>query len=187
MKQNERNRSADTVFALILLTLFAVLALLLVIIGGNAYRATVERTERNNQLRTSVSYIANKVRAAGKDAELKNVDGVHTLVLREQSETGTYVTYIYEYNGSHPVLFSFGRYFAGAVCAGALEKRAQRTEKYGADPCTISCRTVGRMGSRNGAGFFRAAVGQQSPCRSKGMQHILRQPMESVGGFRRSI
>ncbi len=100
MKQNERNRSADTVFALILLTLFAVLALLLVIIGGNAYRATVERTERNNQLRTSVSYIANKVRAAGKDAELKNVDGVHTLVLREQSETGTYVTYIYEYNGS---------------------------------------------------------------------------------------
>ena len=100
MKYHERNRSADTVFALVLLTLFTILAIFLVLIGGNAYRSTVARMERNNQLRTTVSYIANKIRASGKEAELKTVDGVPTLVLKEHSSDITYVTYIYDYNGS---------------------------------------------------------------------------------------
>lgn len=100
MKEHERSRSADTVFALVLLTLFAVLALFLVLIGGNAYRSTVAGMERNDQLRTTVSYIANKVRACSRESELKTVDGVTVLALRERGETVTYVTYIYDYNGS---------------------------------------------------------------------------------------
>lgn len=100
MKQGERNRSADTVFALVLLTLFAVLALFLVLIGGNAYRSTVSRMDKNNELRTSVSYVANKVRAAGKDASLRKVDGVDALVLRERGGDTVYCTYIYYYDGA---------------------------------------------------------------------------------------
>lgn len=96
MRKHERRRSADTVFALTLLTLFAVLALFLVLIGGNAYRSTVTAMERNNRLRTTVSYVANKVRACGREAELKTADGVEMLVLRESD----YVTYIYDYNGA---------------------------------------------------------------------------------------
>ncbi len=99
MKDHERSRSADTVFALVLLTLFAVLSFFLVLIGGNAYRSTVARMDRNNQLRTTVSYIANKVRANGKEAELKTVNGVSVLALKERTQDAAYVTYIYDYNG----------------------------------------------------------------------------------------
>ena len=91
MKDHERSRSADTVFALVLLTLFAVLSFFLVLIGGNAYRSTVARMDRNNQLRTTVSYIANKVRANGKEAELKTVNGVSVLALKERTQDAAYV------------------------------------------------------------------------------------------------
>jgi len=104
MKHKERSRSAETVFALILLTLFTVLALFLVLIGGNAYRSTVARSERNTELRTTISYVANKVRACGKEAQLQTTDGVQVLVLRQRAENATYLTYIYEYDG---YLFEF--------------------------------------------------------------------------------
>lgn len=92
MKQ-QRTRSAETVFALSLLVLFAGLSLFLVVIGGNTYRAITARMNENNEVRTSLSYITNKVHASGGGAAVQSEDGVDTLVLGE----GDYVTYIYTY------------------------------------------------------------------------------------------
>lgn len=98
MKLTEKRHSIDTVFVLILLSVFAVLSLMLVLIGGNAYRSIIGKMNANNEIRASMSYVANKVRAADITDEvlLKSIDGVNTLVIPEGD---AYVTYIYYYEG----------------------------------------------------------------------------------------
>jgi hypothetical protein len=96
----EHTRSAQTVFALFLLLLFAGMSLLLVMLGGNTYRTITTRMDRNNDLRTSLSYVANKVHASGGDGEVRMEDGVEVLAIRQTGTTRDYVTYIYTYRGS---------------------------------------------------------------------------------------
>lgn len=99
---NERNsNSVNTVFILIVFSLFAVSSLFLVLIGANVYKGIVTDMDANNKMRASLSYVANKVHAAGTNAvELQTVDGQKALVLSSDMNGNAYKTYIYEYNGN---------------------------------------------------------------------------------------
>jgi hypothetical protein len=69
-------------------------------IGGNTYRTIVNRMDHNNDLRTSLSYVANKVHASGGDGEVRTEDGFEVLALLQEGGARGYVTYIYTYRGS---------------------------------------------------------------------------------------
>ena len=56
----KRNHSVDALFALLLYGLFALLSLLLVLIGAQVYRGIVRRTDARSDLRASLSYVANR-------------------------------------------------------------------------------------------------------------------------------
>ena len=58
--------SVDMVFALLLYGLFALLSLLLVLIGAQVYRSIVRQTEARSDTRASLSYVANKIRSESK-------------------------------------------------------------------------------------------------------------------------
>ena len=100
----KRNHSVDALFALLLYGLFALLSLLLVLIGAQVYQGIVRRTDARSDLRASLSYVANKVRSA-PEANLENRDGLTVLVLPEQSGEQTFETLIYFYDGLLRELF----------------------------------------------------------------------------------
>ena len=75
-----RKHTADTLFVVLLYGLFALLSLLLILIGARVYKRTVEHTEARGDVRASLSYVANKVRAADR-VSLETRDGLSVLVL----------------------------------------------------------------------------------------------------------
>ena len=110
VKTKSGKHSISALFIFMLIGVYAVFSLLLVLIGVGAYQGVVEDGQGNAQVRTTLSYIANKVRAA--DAEgMVTVDewhGMPSLLLRERSDGAIYETRIYFLPDEHGP--------GGAVC-----------------------------------------------------------------------
>ncbi|MBQ6595069.1 MAG: DUF4860 domain-containing protein [Clostridia bacterium] len=93
--------SIQGVFVFVLLGLFAVMSTLMVLLGAQMYRATVERTGVNNEDRILSAYVRSMVRygdAAGSVA-VEDLDGLTVLSLYETIDDEAYVTRIYMYEG----------------------------------------------------------------------------------------
>lgn len=90
-----RNHPINGALSLLLITAFAILSLLLVLIGVRAYRAVTAISEENQRLRTSFSYLANKVRSAPDGVILEKREGIPVLALAEQMDGNAYETLIY--------------------------------------------------------------------------------------------
>lgn len=93
--------SVTTLFTLLVFLLFSVLSLLLVLTGAKSYRGIVNSMEANQQTRTSLSYVTNKIHAAGAgEVSLQNAAGRAAIVISSRYGEQDYKTYIYEYNGT---------------------------------------------------------------------------------------
>jgi hypothetical protein len=91
---------------LILFCVFAFVFLLLVGAGGGVYKKTMNRMDESYEIRTTLSYIANKVRSAtGSDVGITEKDGQNVLAISDSSLDGEYVTYIYYYDGALKELY----------------------------------------------------------------------------------
>ncbi|MDL2215664.1 DUF4860 domain-containing protein [Ruminococcaceae bacterium OttesenSCG-928-N02] len=96
----KKNHAVDMLFTVALFCVFAITALLTVLIGANVYKNTVATMESTFASRTSLSYIAEKVRQndhAGA-VQLGEIAGVPALVIAQEEAPGVY-TYIYLYEG----------------------------------------------------------------------------------------
>lgn len=84
-------------FVFLLIGAYAIFSLLLVLIGVRAYKGVVDTTERNGQVRITISYIANKVRAADGLISLAQADGYSVMSIRQADsyEGEYYETRIY--------------------------------------------------------------------------------------------
>ena len=105
MKQ-ERHFVVDILFVLALFGVFAVSALMMVTIGADVYRHTVQDMSKNYDCRTAIAYITEKVWQAdsllsdGTPAvELGTLEQQPALVLTDELESGKYCTYLYLYDG----------------------------------------------------------------------------------------
>lgn len=89
-------------FSIILILLvFAISGLILIVIGLNVYKNIVLANDTNFELRTSLSYVATKIRQTDTNGRtyLDEKDGVPVLVLGEEIDGKIYETLIYHYNG----------------------------------------------------------------------------------------
>lgn len=104
---NRKSHAVDSVLILLIFTIFAVSSLFLVIIGANAYRGVVRDSDQNDQIRSSLSYVVNKVRAGDSAGavRLTQKQGVAVLELVERSGEQAYSTYLYFYQGEIRELF----------------------------------------------------------------------------------
>jgi hypothetical protein len=99
--------SVETLFTLLVFCLFSVCSLFLVLIGANVYRGIVGDMNANNETRASLSYVSNKVHAAGTgETSLQTINGKQALVISAQYNGEAYRTYIYEHNGYLMELFT---------------------------------------------------------------------------------
>lgn len=95
------HQSAQTLFALLIAFLFSITTLLLVLMGVEAYRNVSRSLDANNQIRASLSYVANKIRSAERadDISLQLLDGHSVLVIRSAQDQALLKTYLYDRDG----------------------------------------------------------------------------------------
>jgi type II secretory pathway component PulJ len=94
--------------ALLLFAVFAVCVLSVLLTGADAYQRLTERDQASFQARTAAQYIATRVRQADKQGGLsvQTFGDGNALVLSEELEGETYLTWVYCYDGSLRELFT---------------------------------------------------------------------------------
>lgn len=106
-KQKNRHM-VDFLFVIVLFCVFALSALMLVMIGSNVYKKTVSSMDQNYNTRTSFAYITEKIRQSDSKGAVSigSFDGADTLILTTASNNTVYNTYIYMYDGYLKELFA---------------------------------------------------------------------------------
>lgn len=91
----------DVLFTLALFCVFAATALIAVILGADIYSSTVASMNRNYNTRTSISYLAEKVRQSDTAGGVSTavVNGQDALVLTQILDGKPYETWIYTGDG----------------------------------------------------------------------------------------
>lgn len=95
---NKQPHIIDIIFVLALLGLFALSSLFLITAGSEIYHNTIENMQTNYELRTSTSYLSEKIRHA-PNAELISLKDTEALALYDYVGETQYVTYLYYYDG----------------------------------------------------------------------------------------
>jgi hypothetical protein len=93
-------------FTITLLGVFALAALFVAVMGAQVYAHSAEKMQANFDTRTSLVYIAEKVRQCpGENFDVKQVDGLDALVLTERHKGQDYESWIYVYDEKMYELF----------------------------------------------------------------------------------
>lgn len=98
----------DIIFALALFCVFAASALLVVLIGAKVYQSATAAMDENFDTRTSLTYIATKIRqndAAGA-VFLTELEGAPALAIEQEIDGESYRTYIYHFDGELREIFT---------------------------------------------------------------------------------
>ncbi len=132
-KRRTVQHSMQGVFVFVLLGLFAVMSTLMVLLGAQMYRGTVERTARNNEDRVLGAYVRSMIRAqdtAGA-VTVEDYDGVRALAMTSVEEDTQFITWLYCYEGQLYELYTSGADTLSpekgtAICpAGSFEPRIE--------------------------------------------------------------
>lgn len=97
-KRRTVQHSMQGVFVFVLLGLFAVMSTLMVLLGAQMYRNTVDRATANNEDRVLGAYVRSMVRAydVAQAVSVEDYDGVTVLALRDGED---YITWLNCYDG----------------------------------------------------------------------------------------
>ena len=100
-EQGKKAFMAGLISMVFLLGIFAVASLFLINIGVQVYKNVVIANNDNFELRTSLSYLATRVRQADQTGmvEIREEDGIEILVLGEENEDGEFETCLYFWDG----------------------------------------------------------------------------------------
>lgn len=98
----KQNHSIDILFALGLFGTYAILSVLLLLVGSNIYTGIIETSEGNTQVRISLSYIVNKIHSYDQEDTvfLEERDGVTLLIMEETYDDEVYQNLIYFHEGA---------------------------------------------------------------------------------------
>lgn len=93
----QHNHSVESLFSVLLFGFFVLFLLILLLFSSEAYRASVQGVEENNNLRTAMAYLTTKVRQHdGRDSlRIENFQGIQALAFQDIINDTEYTTYIY--------------------------------------------------------------------------------------------
>lgn len=96
------SHTIDFLFPMTLLLLFAVSAMIVLLLAANIYRSSVEDGAKSDTARTAAAYISEKIRQYDESGavSLTEFDGCEALQLVRQVGERRYCTYIYAYDGA---------------------------------------------------------------------------------------
>lgn len=107
VRLNSNTPKIDTVFVMVLFTLFSLTSFVLILIGVKQYKVTADTMSSNYELRTVTSYLSEKVRQndCSNGIIATRIDGIPAIALTSQIDGETYYTYVYYYDGYIRELF----------------------------------------------------------------------------------
>lgn len=108
MRFHNRGRHViDLVFPIALFFVFAASTLMVLTLAANIYGDTTSMLRVNDESRTALSYVSEKIRQSDVKGGLKvaNVENTQCLVMASEYDGVGYSTYIYEYKGMLKELF----------------------------------------------------------------------------------
>ena len=92
--------SMQGVFVFVLLGLFALMSTLMVLLGAQMYRSTVDHSQYNNEHRVLGAYVRSMIRSMDcGDISVEQPGGIPALALRETIDDEVYVTWLYVHEG----------------------------------------------------------------------------------------
>ena len=102
MFRKQKRHVMDLVFTLGLFAVFAILSMMIVASAAQAYQSTAARMENNYMMRTSVSYITEKISQHDQSGSISmsEVEGEPAIAMEEDVDGTSYTTYIYFYDGN---------------------------------------------------------------------------------------
>lgn len=109
MKFKTHNKHViDLLFPIALFFVFAASSLVVLILAANVYGSTTDELLANDESRTILSYLSEKIRQNDTDGALSvtTIDGTQCLAMSVRYNDVPYTTYIYEYNGMLKELFA---------------------------------------------------------------------------------
>lgn len=97
----KKAHSIDMLFMLVLFSVFAIMSVLLIIIGSDVYGKIVDSQEMNSDNRNILSYVTNKVRTsqAENGVYIEEKDGTPVLVIKNSEDEYDFSTLIFFTNG----------------------------------------------------------------------------------------
>lgn len=103
--------SMQGAFIFVLLGLFALMSTLMVLLGAQMYRATVDHSQQNNQNRVLSAYVRSMVRAQDSEGtiDIESLDGTPVLCMREGEGDDAFITRLYQHEGKLYELFTRAR------------------------------------------------------------------------------
>lgn len=106
-RESAKHHVIDFLFPIVLFFLFTISAVIIVLLAGRVYQSSVENASRNNNARTALSYITEKVHQNDSEGTifLGTFDGCQALILKQEYNDITYYTYIYPHEDMLKELF----------------------------------------------------------------------------------
>lgn len=96
------SKKIDMIFVFALITVFAATSFILVLIGAKQYRSITNTMDKNYEVRTASSYLAEKVRQhdyAGA-ISITDLEGTSALAITSTEDDISFITYIYYYENA---------------------------------------------------------------------------------------
>lgn len=109
MRFQTRSRHViDFIFPIALFFVFAASSLVVLILAADIYGSTTNRLQANDEKRTALSYISEKIRQndAGGALKITTVEDTECLAMTADYNDVSYTTYIYVYDGMLKELFA---------------------------------------------------------------------------------
>ena len=102
-----RRHVVDVLFTLALFCVFAAAALIVVFIGANVYRSTVERMDTGFEVNTTLMFVSTSIRRhdAYGAVRIDELDGRTALVLQQHLIGRVFETWIFHHDGALRELF----------------------------------------------------------------------------------
>lgn len=99
LKQQQRSNTADIVSTLTITAMMILIGLLLSAAAAKVYKNIVVSSAENFELRTSLSYVASKVRAADRVSVISDTKVGNILELTEEIDGEQFATYVFHNDG----------------------------------------------------------------------------------------
>lgn len=95
--KNDNKHVVDIIFVLALFCVFAACALMLVTLGANIYKRTVDEMDFNYSSRTAFAYVTEKLRQNDSESKLSldDLSGTPAVLLKQDIDGTIYHTYLY--------------------------------------------------------------------------------------------
>ena len=98
---SQKRHAIDFLFPVTVFFVFTISALTVILLAARIYQSTTDDSQRNYTSGTALSYLTEKLRQNDREDGifLDELDGTQAVVLLQETDDASYLTYLYAWDG----------------------------------------------------------------------------------------